>query len=327
MAKKKETTAVAKKESSALANPEVNQKGLSGYFAGKVGVTQEQFLNTIRATCFKGKTVTNEVMIMFLAVAKEYNLNPFTNEIYAFEKDGAVSIIVPIDGWLSYMNARPEHDGLECVANFDDEGELESCTTTIYRKDRSHPTVITERLAECFMPKSKAWQQWPERMLRHKSIIQCARVAYSLSNMYDPDEAGRIQNAEVISTGDQVKDATESKTDGLKERLKGAKSDESVAQFEEIETPDEARDESDQKPEDDEPEKKPTLSDAKNALISFVHDSKEAGLVTEAEYSEECKNADDPEHQTIEYMEEHLAGWKQIVKEKQSKDSQGEMEL
>ena len=39
---------------------------------------------------------------------------------------------------------------------------------------------------------SEPWKKWPARMLRHKSLIQCARYAFSLSGIVDPDEAERM---------------------------------------------------------------------------------------------------------------------------------------
>jgi hypothetical protein len=37
-----------------------------------------------------------------------------------------------------------------------------------------------------------AWLSHPRRMLRHKAMIQCARICFGLSGVYDPDEALRI---------------------------------------------------------------------------------------------------------------------------------------
>ena len=40
------------------------------------------------------------------------------------------------------------------------------------------------------------WGRWPARMLRHKATIQCARYAFGLSGIVDPDEAERIKSVE-----------------------------------------------------------------------------------------------------------------------------------
>jgi hypothetical protein len=38
-------------------------------------------------------------------------------------------------------------------------------------------------------------------MLRHKALVQCARVAFGLAGLYDPDEALRVQHAQVTAAG------------------------------------------------------------------------------------------------------------------------------
>jgi hypothetical protein len=42
------------------------------------------------------------------------------------------------------------------------------------------------------------WKSHPKRMLRHKALIQAARIAFSFAGIFDQDEAERIVEAEVI---------------------------------------------------------------------------------------------------------------------------------
>jgi hypothetical protein len=72
----------------------------------------------------------------------------------------------------------------------------EGCTCTIYRKDRAHPIRITEYMSEC-KRNVGPWQSHPKRMLRHKAMIQCARLAFGLVGAFDPDEAERIVDAPI----------------------------------------------------------------------------------------------------------------------------------
>ena len=95
--------------------------------------------------------------------------------------------MVGVDGWPKIMNRHPQFDGMD-VSDNPDAG---SCTVSIHRKDREHPTVVTEWLAECKMD-SHAWDTRPIRMLRHKATIQCIRYAFGLSGMMDPEEANEI---------------------------------------------------------------------------------------------------------------------------------------
>jgi hypothetical protein len=83
------------------------------------------------------------------------------------------------------MNDHPQFDGMDFEQND------ESCTCIIFRKDRSHPTKATEYMSECKRP-AAPWQSHPKRMLRHKAMIQCARLAFGFGGIYDQDEAERF---------------------------------------------------------------------------------------------------------------------------------------
>ncbi|WP_026444338.1 phage recombination protein Bet [Acinetobacter sp. UNC436CL71CviS28] len=153
-----------------------------------VDVDPEQLKKTLTDTVFKG---ANDVqLVSLLIVANQYKLNPFTKEIYAFPaKGGGIVPVVGVDGWARIINDNPVCDGIQF------EQDAESCTCKIYRKDRSHPTVVTEYLSEC-QGTSEPWRKYPKRMLRHKALIQCARVAFGFSGIYDEDEARRIDECQ-----------------------------------------------------------------------------------------------------------------------------------
>jgi len=143
--------------------------------------------NTLKATCFKGGIqVTDAQMTALLVVAQQYTLNPFTKEIYAFPDKGGIVPVVGVDGWARIINSHPQFDGM------DFEQDADSCTCTIYRKDRSHPTKVTEWMAECKRLNVGPWQSHPYRMLRHKAMIQAARLAFGFVGIYEQDEAERI---------------------------------------------------------------------------------------------------------------------------------------
>ena len=158
--------------------------------AHEYGMAAKAFENTVRATVFP-KGGTNEQLAMFLLVARRYKLNPFMKQIYAIPRGGGIQVIVPIDGWLQIINDHEQFDGMEVEEHFAPDGALIATTCKIYRKDRSHPMVKTEYLSECRM-KTDTWEQWPIRMLSHKATIQCARYAFALSGIIDPDEAERF---------------------------------------------------------------------------------------------------------------------------------------
>lgn len=145
----------------------------------------EELYQVLKATAFKGD-VSDAQLSALLIVAKQYGLNPWTKEIYAFPDKGGIVPVVGVDGWSRIINTNPQFDGM------DFEQTADSCTCTIFRKDRSHPTRVTEWMAECKRPGVKPWESHPYRMLRHKAMIQCARLAFGFVGIYDTDEAERI---------------------------------------------------------------------------------------------------------------------------------------
>lgn len=167
---------------------------LIDYMADKYALRPEEFSKTVRATCGLS-AATAEQFAAFLIVAKQYNLNPITKEIYAFPgKGGGVVPIVSIDGWVNLVNSHGQCDGFEFEMEHGLNGELISCTCRMYRKDRKHPVTVTEYFVEC-VRSTEPWKM-AHRMLRHKALIQAARYAFGFAGVYDEDEARTIADNE-----------------------------------------------------------------------------------------------------------------------------------
>lgn len=183
------------KQSRAVARTDDQQKPtLIGRMAAKASLDATRYVATLRATVMPSKTeVSNEQLAAFLSVADHYDLNPLIKEIYAFPgKGGGIVPVVSVDGWISLINRQQQNDGVAFDDELDESGtNLIAVTCRIFRKDRSHPTEVTEYMAECRRD-TDVWKKWPRRMLRHKALIQCARIAFGLSGIYDPDEAERM---------------------------------------------------------------------------------------------------------------------------------------
>jgi len=174
--------------------------------AQRYSVDPDKLSQTLKATVFKSqprkdgtiREATNEELMMLLVIADQYNLNPFTREIYAFfdEKRGGIVPIVSIDGWIRIINERPELDAIEFDYGGGDEGDEDGpwIGCTIHRKDRTRPVQVREYLTECRRD-TGPWDTHPRRMLRHKALIQAARLAFGFAGIYDPDEGERIAMA------------------------------------------------------------------------------------------------------------------------------------
>lgn len=181
--------------------------------ASRYGMEGSKFLETLKGTVMKpdkdGRVPSDEEIAAYLLVAKEYDLNPFTREIYAFpDKRAGIIPVVSIDGWISLINRHPEYDGMtleDAPNDIFSEGAKpcpEWMEVTIYRKDRAHPIIVREYLDEVYQKPRGGfpgpWQTHTKRMLRHKTIIQGARVAFGFAGIYDEDEAERITQVQEI---------------------------------------------------------------------------------------------------------------------------------
>lgn len=206
------------------------RKSLVAKFSNRYSVEADKLLATLKATCFKlskpDAQVSNEQMVALLVVADQYGLNPFTKEIFAFEdKHKGVVPVVSVDGWGRIINDHPEMDGIEfkfsetLVTMTGGKPCPEWCEAHIYRKDRSRPIVVREYLDEVYVPPrngfSGPWQSHTKRMLRHKTMIQGSRVAFSFSGIYDEDEANRVIEGVAV----RVEASREGVTD-LQDRLR-----------------------------------------------------------------------------------------------------------
>ena len=176
-----------------MSNLIITQAAKLGESFGMEGDGHE-LLQILKSTAFKGQ-VTDAQMAALMVVANQYQLNPFTRELFAFpDKNNGIVPVVGVDGWSRIIHSHPQFDGI------DFEQDSESCTCIIYRKDRSHPIKVTEWMAECKRG-TGPWQSHPRRMLRHKAMIQCARLAFGYGGIYDQDEAERIVESGVKHMG------------------------------------------------------------------------------------------------------------------------------
>ncbi len=196
--------------------PKTAKSSLVVKMAERYAVDPDKLMTTLKQTAFQQRdkevVITNEQMMALLVVADQYRLNPFTKEIYAFpDKNNGIVPVVGIDGWSRIINSHEQFDGLEL--RFSDklvtlDGMKVSCPewieVSMFRKDRNRAVTVREYLDETYRPPFKGtgrngsytvdgpWQTHPKRMLRHKGIIQCARVALGYTGIHDQDEAERI---------------------------------------------------------------------------------------------------------------------------------------
>lgn len=184
---------------------------LTGKLAARLGIEGNTELeNILKVTAFKqrdGTPPSDAQMTALMIVANQYGLNPWTKEIYAYpDKQNGIVPVVGVDGWSRIINDHPQLDGIEF--NYSTETVTHKGKTChewidclIFRKDRAKPIVIREFFAEVVRSVNFAtpWDSHPNRMHRHKTLIQCARVAFGFTGIYDDDEAERIAERDMGS--------------------------------------------------------------------------------------------------------------------------------
>jgi len=165
----------------------------------RTGLSYESFVKVLIQSALSRLSIwTQADLERLLMMAERLKLDPLNNEIYAMEtpadssRQSHIVLVVGVDGWSKIINSHPQFDGMRFIESEPGDDELPlyfECT--IFRKDREIATSVREYMYEAHTNQG-AWLSHPRRMLRHKSMIQCARICFGLSGVYDPDEALRI---------------------------------------------------------------------------------------------------------------------------------------
>lgn len=120
--------------------------------------------------------------MQLLRLANKYQLDPLSDEITLLQnQDRNYQPFITIDGWSKLINHHPQYAGM----SLRDSTELTNgiptwMECTIYRNDRILPIVIKEYFEEV-RTDHPSWQQMPRRMLRHRVVQQCARLALGIN--------------------------------------------------------------------------------------------------------------------------------------------------
>jgi hypothetical protein len=125
--------------------------------------------------------LTPYTQIQLLRLASKYQLDPLSDEINVLETKEGYLPFITIDGWAKLINQHPQYAGMSLRDSTElIDGIPTWMECTIYRNDRILPIVIKEYFEEV-KTDHPSWQQMPRRMLRHRVIQQCARLALGVS--------------------------------------------------------------------------------------------------------------------------------------------------
>jgi hypothetical protein len=154
-----------------------NLDALLSETASALGIAMEDLANWTQEA-----VIPEGVLKSILTTAKRYQLNPLLGQIdWEGNLDGSYEVYIPINGWIAMIHRESSFKGLA----FDQSPETEHgipiwMECTIYRSDLTHPVTVRVYYAE-LKTDYPAWQQMPRRMLRHKTLQQCARLAFGFS--------------------------------------------------------------------------------------------------------------------------------------------------
>ena len=122
--------------------------------------------------------VPAKAILVLLRSMQSLHLDPLCEEIgFTQFEDGQWQVLITIEGCSKLLNQHPQFNGL--VFNQADtliDGVPEWIECSIYRKDREVPTTVREYLTEV-RSENPIWQKMPRRMLRHRALQQCVRLA------------------------------------------------------------------------------------------------------------------------------------------------------
>ena len=122
--------------------------------------------------------VPAKTILNLLRSMQSLHLDPLCEEIgFTQYDDGHWQVFITIEGCSKLLNQHPQFNGL--VFNQADtliDGVPEWIECAIYRKDRTVPTTVREYLTEV-RGENEIWRKMPRRMLRHRALQQCVRLA------------------------------------------------------------------------------------------------------------------------------------------------------
>ena len=156
-------------------------------------MSEESFVDALVQTSLSALITWTQLDLERLLLAAEVNgLSPTGREIFLVPSGGVLepaTVVVGVDGWSRIINTHKQFAGMRFKESDELVDGVPSWTEcTLYRWDRRVPTSVREYLVEV-RGVSAGWITHPRRMLRHKAMVQCARLTFGLIGIYDADEA------------------------------------------------------------------------------------------------------------------------------------------
>lgn len=118
---------------------------------------------------------------LVLMICKCLTLNPLFGHIdWDYSKETGWEVFITIDDWISLIHRQPSFVGIAFNQASETENEVPVwMECTIYRSNFIQPITVRECYLE-LKSDHPIWEHMPSRMLRHKTLQECARLALAI---------------------------------------------------------------------------------------------------------------------------------------------------
>ena len=121
-------------------------------------------------------------------LADRLGLDPLERDLIALEQKEAfpptVAFMITLDGWVKLLHRHPRFRGLSFEEGpSDDHGLPVWVACSVFWEGFACPWVVREWAIE-HRSLHESWLNHPRRMLRHKALTQCARLALGIGGGY-----------------------------------------------------------------------------------------------------------------------------------------------
>ena len=186
---------------------------------GNVTVVGERWLNEqeiefVKKQFFPPNTKDNMEVQYCLEVAKQFNLNPITKQIYfvlrkAQDDNGVwhekIEPLVGRDGFLAIAHRTGAFGGIETISTIKEVPIRENGQwkmkkdlvgiCKVWRTDSEMPFIVEVAYGEYVQTKkdgepTKFWSSKPDTMIKKVAESQALRKAFNISGLYSPEEVG-----------------------------------------------------------------------------------------------------------------------------------------
>lgn len=145
--------------------------------AQRIGITAAELQDYLALP----NTIPEKILWNFWRITNSHQLDPTLQEVELIYEDHQWRVFIGISGWLQLMNRHPAFTGLQFTYGPYSETEVPAWVEcTIHRSDRITPITVREYRCEV-QRDTQIWGKMPRRMLRHRALQQCARLALGIS--------------------------------------------------------------------------------------------------------------------------------------------------